>query len=180
MLIKRFLPLFIFLGIFIAFMTGLFLNPRDIPSALINKPVPELSLPPLQGAGIGLDTADVTAPGTIIIVNFFASWCGPCRVEHPALDRLSKIPGVKLYGIAYKDRPANSLIFLKTYGNPYDKTAADLKGRNAINWGVTGTPETFFIKNGIIRYQHIGPLYEAQIDSDIRPMILKLQQEDPS
>jgi len=178
--IKRFLPLFIFAGIFIAFMVGLTLNPREIPSGLIDKPAPEFSLPPLEGAGVGLSNADLEDSDNIFIVNFFASWCGPCRVEHPSLERLGKLEGVKLCGIAYKDLPANSLSFLKSLGNPYHKVGADLKGRNAINWGVTGTPETFFIKNGIIRYQHIGPIYPIQVDEDILPIIRELQQESGS
>ncbi len=178
--LKRFLPLIIFAGIFIAFMIGLSLNPREVPSALIDKPVPEFTLPPLEGAGIGLSTADLLDDENIVIVNFFASWCGPCRVEHPALERLGRLEGVKLYGIAYKDRPSHSLSFLKSLGNPYDKVGTDLKGRNAIEWGVTGTPESFFIKNGVIRYQHIGPIHEVQVDDLILPIIKKLQQEDRS
>ncbi len=177
MLIKRFLPLIIFAGIFVAFMVGLTLNPREIPSALINKPAPEFSLPPLKGDGVGLSSENLNDKDTIIIINFFASWCGPCRVEHPSLNKLSKIAGVKLYGIAYKDDPKNSLSFLANYGNPYAKVGADLKGRNAINWGVTGTPETFFVKNGIIRYQHIGPIHEMQFDTDIMPILNTLRQE---
>jgi len=178
--LKRFLPLFIFAGIFIAFIIGLSLKPGEIPSALIDKPVPEFSLPPLQGAGIGLRTTDLMDKNNIVIVNFFASWCGPCHIEHPALVYLSKIQGIKLHGIAYKDRPKNSLSFLKSLGNPYDKIGTDLKGRVAIDWGVTGTPETFIIRNGIIRYQHIGPIHQMQMDDLILPIIKGLQQEGAS
>ncbi|MCF6216111.1 MAG: DsbE family thiol:disulfide interchange protein [Emcibacter sp.] len=178
--LKRFLPLFVFAGILIAFMIGLSLKPSEIPSALINKPVPDFSLPPLQGDGIGLSTEDLLDPENIVIVNFFASWCGPCRVEHPALELLGKLDGVKLHGIAYKDRPKNSLSFLKSLGNPYDKIGTDLKGRVAIDWGVTGTPETFIIKNGIIRYQHIGPIHQMQVEDRILPIIRNLQQEGAS
>lgn len=180
MLFKRFLPLFIFAGIFVAFMVGLTLNPREVPSALINKAAPEFSLPPLQGAGVGLSSADLKDDENIIIVNFFASWCGPCRVEHPSLEQLGKMDGVKLYGIAYKDRPQNSLSFLKSLGNPYSKIGADLKGRNAINWGVTGTPETFVLKNGIIRYQHIGPIHDIQMTEEILPILKELAEEGES
>lgn len=175
MLFKRFLPLFIFAGIFVAFAVGLTLNPSEIPSALINKPAPEFSLPSLEGDNIGLSSADLQDPDHIIVVNFFASWCGPCRIEHPALETLGQTEGVKLYGIAYKDRPAHSLSFLKSLGNPYAKIGTDLKGRNAIDWGVTGTPETFILKDGIIRYQHIGPIHQVQVDK-IQAIIKELQQ----
>ncbi|MBL4802464.1 MAG: DsbE family thiol:disulfide interchange protein [Emcibacter sp.] len=180
MSVKRFIPLFVFAGIFVAFMIGLTLNPREVPSALINKAPPEFSLPPLEGAGIGLSNNDLMDKENIIIVNFFASWCGPCRVEHPALEQLGKIPGVKLYGIAYKDRPKNSLSFLKSLGNPYSKIGADLKGRAAINWGVTGTPETFILKDGIIRYQHIGPIHDIQMTDNILPTLRQLAKENGS
>lgn len=175
MLFKRFLPLFIFAGIFVAFAVGLTLNPREIPSALINKAAPEFSLPSLEGDSIGLSSTDLQDPDNIIVVNFFASWCGPCRIEHPALEALGQTVGVKLFGIAYKDRPAHSLSFLKSLGNPYAKIGADLKGRNAIDWGVTGTPETFILKDGIIRYQHIGPIHAVQMDK-IQTVIKELQQ----
>ncbi|MCK5425057.1 MAG: DsbE family thiol:disulfide interchange protein [Emcibacter sp.] len=175
MLFKRFLPLFIFAGIFVAFAVGLTLNPREIPSALINKAAPEFSLPSLEGDSIGLSSADLQDPDHIIVVNFFASWCGPCRIEHPALEALGQTDGVKLFGIAYKDRPAHSLSFLKSLGNPYAKIGTDLKGRNAIDWGVTGTPETFILKDGIIRYQHIGPIHAVQMDK-IQTVIKELQQ----
>ena len=175
MLFKRFLPLFIFAGIFVAFAVGLTLNPREIPSALINKAAPEFSLPSLEGDSIGLSNTDLQDPDNIIVVNFFASWCGPCRIEHPALEALGQTDGVKLFGIAYKDRPAHSLSFLKSLGNPYAKIGTDLKGRNAIDWGVTGTPETFILKDGIIRYQHIGPIHAVQMDK-IQTVIKELQQ----
>lgn len=172
---KRFLPLFIFAGIFVLLAVGLTLTPGKIPSAMINKAAPEFSLPPLQGDGIGLETADLNDPDHIIIVNFFASWCGPCRIEHPAMMHLGQVEGVRLFGISYKDRPAHSLRFLKSLGNPYAKIGTDLKGRNAIDWGVTGTPETFFLKDGIIRYQHIGPIHEMQM-AEILAVIKELQQ----
>ncbi|MBL4613000.1 MAG: DsbE family thiol:disulfide interchange protein [Emcibacter sp.] len=180
MSVKRFLPLFVFAGIFVAFLVGLTLNPREVPSALINKAAPEFSLPSLQGTGVGLSDANLKEGDNIVIVNFFASWCGPCRVEHPALEQLGQMDGVTLYGIAYKDRPKNSLSFLKKLGNPYAKIGADLKGRTAINWGVTGTPETFILKDGIIRYQHIGPIHAVQMTDNILPILEKLSQEEGS
>lgn len=178
MQIKRFLPLFIFGGLFFAFLVALTLNPREVPSALNDKAPPEFSLPTLEGDGVGLKTTDLNVPGKIVVVNFFASWCGPCRVEHPALVELAQMEGVTLMGIAYKDNPKNSLSFLKSMGNPYAMIGADLKGRNAIDWGVTGTPETFFLKDGIIRYQHIGPIHQVQMEHEIRAMLKEWQQKD--
>ncbi|NOZ43476.1 MAG: DsbE family thiol:disulfide interchange protein [Alphaproteobacteria bacterium] len=180
MSIRRFLPLLVFIGLFIALMVGLSLNPREIPSARINKSVPEFSLPSLKGDGVGLSSEIIKNSKKIVLVNFFASWCGACRIEHPFLMKLSKMSkanGIVLYGISYKDKPANSLTFLNKFGNPYVRVGVDLKGRTAINFGVTGTPETYIIKNGIIRYQHIGPIYGTQIKDMILPMIKKLQQE---
>lgn len=168
---KQFLPLMIFGAIFVSFALGLTLKPREIPSGLIGKPAPEFSLPRLKGDGIGLSSADLQNTSDIIMVNFFASWCGPCRVEHSALVTLGALPGIALYGISFKDRPENSLRFLKTLGNPYVKIGADLKGRHAINWGVTGTPETFIIRDGIILYQHIGPIHESEIEAKIIPAL---------
>ncbi|GGB39041.1 thiol:disulfide interchange protein [Roseibium aquae] len=159
------LPLVVFLA-----LAGLFLfqltmgnDPSEIPSALINEPVPETQLPPVEGlvkAGApvpGFSREDLL--GQVTVVNVFASWCAPCRQEHPLLEDLATRDGFQMIGINYKDKPENARRFLGSLGNPYDLVGADDRGRAAIDWGVYGVPETFIVDaSGIIRYKFIGPL----------------------
>lgn len=135
----------------------------QIPSALIDKPVPEFSLAALEGlnrdgtAIPGLATADLE--GRVAVVNIFASWCAPCRAEHPLLMDLARDKRVLLTGINYKDKGPNARRFLGSLGNPYERVGVDEKGRASIEWGVYGIPETFIIgADGRIRYKFIGPL----------------------
>ncbi|WP_417316705.1 DsbE family thiol:disulfide interchange protein [Emcibacter sp.] len=177
MQLKAILPLAVFVVLAIALGVGLTLNPREIPSALIDKPVPDFSLPNLSGNGDGIVAADLAAEDDIILVNFFASWCGPCRVEHPQLQRMASEHGLKIYGIAYKDEPENSRAFLETLGDPYAKTAADVTGRVGIDWGVYGIPETFIVKNGRIMHKHVGPIHEWEVEDKIIPVLKRLKGE---
>lgn len=133
-------------------------DPSVVPSALINKPAPALGLPALEGANVpALDPA--AFKGNVTIVNVWASWCGPCRAEHPLLEKLSKDSRIRVSGINYKDRPANALRFLNQYGNPFAVIGVDEAGRAAIEWGVYGVPETFLVgRDGRIRFKQIGPL----------------------
>jgi cytochrome c biogenesis protein CcmG/thiol:disulfide interchange protein DsbE len=154
-------------------------DPSAIPSALIDKPVPEFSLPALEGLSRdgtpvpGLSTADLK--GRVSLVNIFASWCGPCRQEHPFLEQLATDPRIKLYGINYKDVPENARRFLGELGNPYAAVGVDDRGRAAIDWGVYGVPETFLIgPDGIIRHKIVGPLSERALDEFLIPEIEKL------
>jgi cytochrome c biogenesis protein CcmG/thiol:disulfide interchange protein DsbE len=145
-------------------------DPSKLPSALIGREAPEFSLPPLDGlkhtdgsAVPGLARADL-GQGHVTVVNVFASWCAPCRDEHPLLEKLAAMGRVRLVGIAYKDEPKNTLGFLQEVGNPFQAVGMDEKGRAAIDWGVYGVPETFVIgKDGRIAYKHIGPLTEASL-----------------
>jgi cytochrome c biogenesis protein CcmG/thiol:disulfide interchange protein DsbE len=154
-------------------------DPSAIPSALIDKPVPEFSLPALDGLNRdgtpvpGLSTADLK--GRVSLVNIFASWCGPCRQEHPFLVRLGEDPRIKLYGINYKDVPENARRFLGELGNPYAAVGVDDRGRAAIDWGVYGVPETFLIgPDGVIRHKIVGPLSERALNEFLIPEIEKL------
>lgn len=145
-------------------------NPAELPSALINKPVPVFSLAPLEGLMAdgkpvpGFSNADLK--GRVTIVNVFASWCAPCRLEHPLLVELAKDPSIRLVGINQKDNPDNARRFLGALGNPYAAVGVDPNGRASIDWGVYGVPETFIVgPDGMIRHKHIGPLTSENLGS---------------
>jgi cytochrome c biogenesis protein CcmG/thiol:disulfide interchange protein DsbE len=147
-------------------------NPRGVPSALIGRNAPDFSLPPLEGVDLpGLASTDLrNLPGPVL-VNFWASWCVPCIIEHPQLMRLSR-EGVPVFGIAYKDKPEDSLRFMRERGNPYRRLAKDEPGRVAIDWGVYGVPETYLLdRQGIIRWRFAGPVTPDLLDADIRPLL---------
>jgi cytochrome c biogenesis protein CcmG, thiol:disulfide interchange protein DsbE len=152
-------------------------DPSRLPSALIGKPVPAFDLPPLDGlladgAPVpGFAAADL-AQGEPTIVNVFASWCLECQIEHPLLLALGRQPGVRLFGIDYKDDPASARRFLGRHGNPYARVGADPSGRVAIDFGVYGVPETYVVAgDGTIAYRHVGPLTEAAIKNKIQPLL---------
>ena len=149
-------------------------NIAEIPSALIDKPAPMLDLPPIEGRTDGL--ASTQLAGEVSLVNVFASWCPPCRSEHPLLMDLAR-EGVAIYGINYKDKPEDALRFLTELGNPYRAIGTDTTGRAVIDWGVYGYPETFVIdKGGRIRYKHIGPITPHDLEAKIRPILERLSQ----
>ncbi|MAU40923.1 MAG: DsbE family thiol:disulfide interchange protein [Kordiimonas sp.] len=173
MRIKALLPLLLFLILAVALGIGLTLKPREIPSALLEKPVPAFSLPNLEGSADHFTDEDLRQ-GQVTVVNVFASWCAPCRVEHPYLTALAQDHDVALYGINYKDKPADAQRFLSKLGNPYLKIGADVNGRVGIDWGVYGVPETFVIDgHGGIVYKHIGPINTGDVEAKILPMIEK-------
>jgi cytochrome c biogenesis protein CcmG/thiol:disulfide interchange protein DsbE len=153
-----FIPLAIFLALAVIFFTRIGGDHSTVPSALIGKPAPQLSLPALEGANTpALDP--VSYKGNVTVVNVWASWCAPCRAEHPFLVRLAKDKRVRVAGINYKDQPANALKFLSQLGNPFHAIGADTAGRAAIEWGVYGVPETFLVgRDGRILYKQIGPI----------------------
>jgi cytochrome c biogenesis protein CcmG/thiol:disulfide interchange protein DsbE len=153
------IPVIVFAGLAALFWKGLSGEPSKIPSALINKPVPEFTLDAVPGLGVpGFATADLKS-GKVTVVNVWASWCAPCRIEHPLLIELARRSDIALFGINYKDEPENSVRFLGTLGQPFAAVGMDANGRAAVNWGVYGVPETFIVDGqGVIRYKHIGPL----------------------
>ena len=176
--LRYLLPMFLFVALAAALAVQLLTgDPGKVPSALIDKPVPEFALPPVQGfeeAG-GFATADL-GKGEIALVNIFASWCGPCRIEHPLLMALAEAGTVPLYGINYKDTPDDAERWLGRFGNPYTLMGADLDGRTGIDWGVYGVPETFVIDGaGRIRHRHVGVLTPQDIDDTILPLIEDLR-----
>jgi len=176
------LPAIVFAG-----LAGLFLyqlesgsDPHKLPSALIGKPVPNFSLPALAGATRngaavpGFGSRDLETPGKVTVVNVWASWCVPCRQEHPVLGLIEKDPRVRLVGLNYKDQPENARRFLGSLGNPYAAIGADENGRVGIDWGVYGVPETFVVDGtGTITYKFVGPLSETSLREVLAPEIDK-------
>ena len=166
--------LFLLIGAFL--YVGLSLKPGEIPSALISEPVPEFSLPPLEGRERGLNSEDLVN-GRVSLVNVFASWCGPCRIEHPLLMRLKRDGVVPIHGINYKDRPSAAAAWLEELGDPYTLIGADRSGRVAIEWGVYGVPETFVIdRSGRIAHKHIGPIMARDLEQTILPLLEELKR----
>jgi cytochrome c biogenesis protein CcmG/thiol:disulfide interchange protein DsbE len=170
------LPLAAFLVVVGFLAVGLTLNPRELPSPLVGKPAPAFSLPQLH------DQAKVFSPnemtGKVWLLNFWASWCGGCKEEHPVLLHLAKSGEVPIYGVDYKDTRDEALTWLRQHGNPYPLTAVDEAGRVGINYGVYGVPETYVIdKAGVIRYKQIGPLREDTLQAKILPLVRELQNQ---
>ena len=146
-------------------------SPDKIPSALIDKSIPEFDLPPIPGWDKGLSSADIVEGG-VSIVNVFASWCGPCRIEHPLLMDIAAEDILPVWGLNYKDQPADAARWLGELGDPYTQIGSDLSGRVGIDWGVYGVPETFVIDaGGRIVYKHIGVLTRIDWDEKIMPLI---------
>jgi cytochrome c biogenesis protein CcmG/thiol:disulfide interchange protein DsbE len=147
-------------------------DPHALPSPLVGKRLPAFSLPGLNGTP-GFANTDLLAPPRPMLVNWFASWCVPCLEEAQMLDRLSKT-GLQIWGITYQDQEHNTATFLNTNGNPYARIAVDLSGLTAINWGVYGVPETYFIdKTGIVRWRYAGALTDDVVANTLNPMLRK-------
>jgi cytochrome c biogenesis protein CcmG/thiol:disulfide interchange protein DsbE len=147
-------------------------DPRGVPSALLGKPAPAFALPPLEEIGLpalsNTDLLDLPAP---VLVNFWASWCVPCVVEHPQLMRLSR-DGVAVLGVNYKDKAGDAAAFLTRHGNPFRRLGRDEPGRVAIDWGVYGVPETYLLdRKSIIRWRWPGPVTPEVLDQDLRPLL---------
>ena len=174
--LRHLIPIALFVPLAVALGWALTHHPRDIPSALIGKPVPQFNLPPVQGRTLGLSDTDLS--GEVSLVNVFASWCVACRDEHPLFIRMKAESIVPIHGLNYKDRPADAARWLDTLGDPYTRTGADIDGRVAIDWGVYGVPETFVIaKDGRIAHKHIGPLTPQAVEDTILPLIRRLRQQ---
>ena len=152
------LPPVLFLALAGAFLVGLNREtPDELPSMLAGKPAPPLDLPPLYEGEPGIGPQALTTPG-IKLVNFWASWCGPCRAEHPMLEQLAA-EGIPILGVNYKDQPENAKAFLAELGNPFAAIGTDDTGRTGIDWGLYGVPETFLIDaNGNVLLRHPGPI----------------------
>jgi cytochrome c biogenesis protein CcmG/thiol:disulfide interchange protein DsbE len=168
------LPVVVFLLLAGGFYRGLGIDSNVLPSPLIDQPAPQFDLPPLPGAEHRFSSADLA--GHVSLVNTFASWCAPCREEHPVLNALAQTKRVPIYGINYKDKEDAALAWLAELGNPYTGIGAD-DGRVGIDWGVYGVPETFVVdRGGRIRYKHVGPLTRADVERIILPLVAQLEK----
>lgn len=164
------IPAALFAMIGLVFAVGLGLRPSEIPSAMVGKAVIPFELPPLYPTGAGL-SSETLKDGKIKLVNIFASWCAPCRVEHPFLMELKR-QGVTIHAIDYKDTEPEARLFLAELGSPFERIGKDRDGRVAIDWGVSGVPETFVVNGeGRILYQHIGPLTRQIVEQEIAPLL---------
>jgi len=173
---RYFLPIATFVVLALVFGWALNRDPREIPSVLVGKPVPQFSLPAVEGRALGLSSADLK--GEVSVVNVFASWCVACREEHPLFLRMKTEGIVPIHGLNYKDQSDNAARWLNTLGDPYTRTGADISGRVGIDWGVYGVPETFVItKDGRIAHKHIGPLTPKDLEDTILPLITRLWQQ---
>ena len=167
LLIAGFVALLVFLGI------GLTLNPREIPSPFIGKAVPAFSLPRVRYPQQSLSQTDLQ--GKVSLVNFWATWCEGCRVEHPLLVQIADTTGIPIYGVNYKDDRDSAKRWLDQFGDPYVSSAYDEKGDLGLDLGVYGLPETFIIAaDGTIAYKHIGPISAQDWRDKLLPVIQAL------
>lgn len=152
------------------FFTGMYReDPDGLPSTMVGRQAPALAVTQMEGAALTTDAA-LREPG-LKLVNFWASWCAPCRVEHPFLVELSQ-DGIPIHGINYKDKPDQAQGFLAELGNPYATMGADATGRTAIEWGVYGVPETYLIDGtGTVLLRHAGPITRQEFERVIKPAI---------
>ena len=165
------LAIFVVLAAFLA--VGLKLNPREVPSPLIGKPAPAFALPRLDDASVKISREQLL--GKPWVLNVWASWCGPCREEHPLVIDLARRYPIPVYGLNYKDRGDDARAWLREMGDPFAATLVDADGKVGIDWGVYGVPETFVIdKEGRVRLKHIGPLTPQAVRDKVEPLLKEL------
>jgi len=166
---KFLVPLFIFIAIAALLGLGLTMNPRAIPSTMIDKPAPKFDLPLLMDSSQNFTPADYK--GQRWILNVWASWCVSCRVEHPILNELAS-NNATIVGLNYKDEPEKAKQWLAERGNPYQKSPMDMQGLAVIDWGVVAVPETFVIdENGVVVFKHTGPISAEIAKLKILPLL---------
>ena len=173
---RRFIwPLAVFLVLVGFLAAGLRLNPREVPSPLINKPAPAFNLPQLHAIQASINPTDMK--GKVWLFNVWASWCVSCRQEHPLLVSFSKEGKVPVVGLNYKDQGADAKNWLAKFGDPYVLSAVDADGRVGIDYGVYGVPETYVIdKTGMIRMKHTGPITPESLQKQILPLVAELSK----
>jgi cytochrome c biogenesis protein CcmG, thiol:disulfide interchange protein DsbE len=169
------LPVGLLVLVLVAFMAGLRRDPSILPSMLIGKPLPAFALAPLRPGEPGFASADLT--GEPVLLNVFASWCGPCKEEHPVLLQL-KSEGVKIAGLDWKEDAAAGAGWLAANGDPYERAGNDASGRTGIDMGVSGVPETFVLdRRGRVRYRQVGAITPEVWSQTIAPLMAKLKAE---
>ena len=166
------LPPMIFIALVAVFAIGMLRDDPDaLPSARVNLPAPPVQLTPLTGKTSFDDQS--LRQGQVTVVNFWASWCAPCRAEAPALALLSE--EIEIFGIAYKDKPEDTRGFIATYGDPFAGIGIDRDGDAGMRWGVYGVPETFLVDaRGTIILRHAGPIDRRVLDELLQPAIRDL------
>jgi cytochrome c biogenesis protein CcmG/thiol:disulfide interchange protein DsbE len=164
-------PLLLLVALVAVFALSIDRDPALVRSVLIDKPAPQFALEAVPELGVpGFDTEALR--GEVTVVNVFASWCIPCRAEHPVLEALRDRSGARLFGINQSDAPENARAFLAELGNPYAAVGADRDRRVSIDWGVYGVPETFVVDaQGTIRFKHVGPLTLQAVEQELLPAI---------
>ncbi|MFZ5718347.1 MAG: DsbE family thiol:disulfide interchange protein [Pseudomonadota bacterium] len=170
------LPVLGFVVLLAVFFAGLGRDPRALPSVLVGKPFPAFATGPVRPGDVGLANTDLVV-GEPALLNVFASWCGPCRVEHPVLMRL-RAEGVAVHGLDWKEPPEAGARWLAENGDPYIRVGSDPSGRTGIELGVAGVPETFVVdKRGRVRYRHVGAVTPDVWDRKIGPLMEELERE---
>lgn len=172
----RLIPVLLFVSLVALLAVGLGRDDDSLPSPLLGQAVPSFEVSDLARPELTLSSADLAAQGPLVF-NVWASWCVSCRVEHPALLRLSR-EGVSVIGLNYKDQREAALRYLRRHGNPYQRVGFDDQGRAGIEWGVYATPETFVIdRQGRVRFKHVGPLSDELLDRELLPLIRELEAQ---
>ncbi len=167
------LPFGVFIILVILLGVGLKLDPKKVPSPLIEKTAPHFELPQLHNASQTFAPKDYL--GKVWVLNVWASWCVSCRAEHEIITELANMKLVDVVGLDHKDEPSEGRRWLQHFGDPYKLSVIDLDGRAGIDWGVYGVPETFIIgKDGLIKYKHIGPVTAESLHNEIVPTIKAL------
>lgn len=170
---KGLLPLLVFVVLVVFLGIGLTLKPREIPSPLLDRPLPAFQLPQLDTPERIFSPRELQ--GRVWLLNVWASWCAACRIEHPVLVDLAQQGEVAIYGLNYKDERDDAIEWLARFGNPYLTSLSDTEGLAGIDLGVYGVPETFIIdRQGMIRHKHIGPLTEEVLRETILPLMRRL------
>ncbi len=171
------IPLGVFVVLMLLFWRGMSRDPKQIPSPLINQPVPKFSLPAVASSRDRFTDADLRQQ--VSLVHIWATWCYTCRSEYPTLVELAKEAPIPFYAITYRDKVSQIKAWVKSYSNPYRKIGVDEQGDTVINWGVYGTPETYLVDSeGIIRYKHVGNITYETWQEKILPEIKRYQHHE--